>query len=262
VSEAAPDLQDDAWAALDAELDAWQAAGRTATAWWRDDDATRPGPKLDRLLALSVKTKAPVALAVIPARAEAALAPALAACPGASVLQHGYAHVNHAPRGQGLGAWELGLHRGRAAVLDDLAAGRDRFGDILDDRFVRVVAAPWNRIDPVLFPDLPGLGFRGVTAFGARAAARPVPGLHVNHGHCDPIDWKRETFAGTRKAVAQVIEHLEARRTGSADPDEATGLLTHHADMDAATWDFAEALLGRLTAHPAVRFVDARDLFA
>ena len=40
------------WADLDAELDRWKAAGRAATLWWRDDDATRPTPALDRLLAL------------------------------------------------------------------------------------------------------------------------------------------------------------------------------------------------------------------
>ena len=30
------------WPDLTAELDRWGEAGRTATLWWRDDDATAP----------------------------------------------------------------------------------------------------------------------------------------------------------------------------------------------------------------------------
>ena len=55
--------------ALDRELDAWAAAGRVAEAWWRDDDATAPTPALARLLEARRAAGAPVALAVIPARA-------------------------------------------------------------------------------------------------------------------------------------------------------------------------------------------------
>ncbi|MEK9660397.1 MAG: hypothetical protein VW644_01455, partial [Alphaproteobacteria bacterium] len=40
------------WDALAAELDVWAAAGRTATLWWRDDDADAASPALERLLAL------------------------------------------------------------------------------------------------------------------------------------------------------------------------------------------------------------------
>ena len=72
------------WPGLSAELDAWAAAGRTATFWWRDDDATAPTPELGRLLRLAGAHGAPLALAVIPAEAGPALAEALAAevvCP-------------------------------------------------------------------------------------------------------------------------------------------------------------------------------------
>jgi len=62
------------WQALDAELDAWSAAGRTAELWWRDDDAIVPTPALDRLLDIRRRSGVPIALAVIPARAQATLA--------------------------------------------------------------------------------------------------------------------------------------------------------------------------------------------
>jgi hypothetical protein len=37
------------------------------------------------------------------------------------ILQHGYAHVDHAP--EGAGSWELGDHRPQDAVLEELALG-------------------------------------------------------------------------------------------------------------------------------------------
>src|SRR5216684_8019215 len=68
------------WLDLERELDAWRAAGRSATLWWRDDDAVRPTPALDRLLAIAAGV--PLALAVIPGPTGAPLAERLVSCPG------------------------------------------------------------------------------------------------------------------------------------------------------------------------------------
>ncbi len=86
------------WAALEAELDIWQAAGRSATFWWRDDDAIAVTPALDRLLALAEGI--PVALAVIPGRVEASFAERLGRAPEAAVLQHGWRHIQSCARGR------------------------------------------------------------------------------------------------------------------------------------------------------------------
>src|SRR6185503_10933091 len=83
------------WDALDAELERWRAAGRVATFWWRDDDAVTDTPALRRLLELRASLDVPLALAVIPANADAALAALVP--PEVAVLQHGFAHRNHAP---------------------------------------------------------------------------------------------------------------------------------------------------------------------
>jgi hypothetical protein len=251
----------DPWGQLEQELDAWDAA-RPATFWWRDDDAVAGGARLDRLLALSAEMGAPLALAVIPARLDVSLGAALAASAAeVCVLQHGFAHLNHAPRGQGLGAWELGLHRGEAAVLGDLITGREILAGSLE-RFLPVITPPWNRIDPALFPRLPSLGYRGVTAFGPRESSEPARGLRLNHAHCDPINWKKGgVFAGEAKVLGQILEHLTARRAGEADADEATGLLTHHIDMDQGAWGFCGRLLKMLTAHPVARIAAAPELF-
>jgi hypothetical protein len=54
---------------------------------------------------------------------------------------------------------------------------------------------------------------------------------------------------------------LRARRTGEADFDEPTGLLTHHLAHDEAAWAFVDGFLAALRRHPAVALVDAGTLF-
>src|SRR4051794_621678 len=83
------------WDALTRELDLWAAEGRTATFWWRDDDAVAPTPALGKLRACATAAGIPVAVAVIPARATPELADELRNWQGATVLQHGLSHANH-----------------------------------------------------------------------------------------------------------------------------------------------------------------------
>src|SRR5262249_26910745 len=104
----------DFWGLLEDELGAWHREGRIASFWWRDDDAGAPTPALDRLLDLSAGAKAPLGLAVVPKWLTPELAPQLKDQENVVVLQHGYAHVNHA---QGRCASELGLDRPIAEVL-------------------------------------------------------------------------------------------------------------------------------------------------
>ena len=42
-----------AWQKFADELARWSDAGREVELWWRDDDAARPTPALDRLLRLA-----------------------------------------------------------------------------------------------------------------------------------------------------------------------------------------------------------------
>jgi hypothetical protein len=245
---------------LTAELDLWSAAERPATLWWRDDDAAEVTPALERLLALADATGVPLALAVVPGRLMPSLAARLKEAARLSVLQHGWCHANHA--GKGEGGWELGDHRPLADVASELTTGRQRLAAAFGARFVAVLAPPWNHISPRTVRALPGLGFTGLSTFRARESAAPAPGLVQVNGHCDPISWKRGArFAGTAKTLADLVGHLRARREGAADPAEPTGLVTHHLAMDDASWDFVALLLRRTTAHPAARWLAARDVF-
>ncbi len=254
-----------AWEALDRELEHWRGAGREATVWWRDDDAVRPGPALDRLLDLSARHCAPLALAVIPAAAEPALHRILAERPEraapVAVLQHGYAHRNHEP--QDRKKCELGAALPAAAVLTELAAGRDRLGALFGERALPVLVPPWNRIATGLLPALPSLGFRGLSTYTPRNVARPVPELLQVNCHLDPIRWKPERgFLGESAALGLLCGHLAARREGQWDPSEPSGILTHHAVQDEAVWRFIDRLLAMLSAHPAVRLLTSDAVFA
>lgn len=250
------------WADLDRELGAWERVGRGATFWWRDDDAVMATPALRRLidLAASGGPPTPLALAVIPARAEAALAQTLSATDHVVALQHGYAHANHAePAGKKA---EFGVGRDVAAALQDLRTGSRRMQALFGDRALPVLVPPWNRIDPALIGRLGELGIRGLSTHGPRTAGPGSDGIIAVNTHVDIVNWREgRRFLGTEGCLQLVISHLAARREGRVDPDEPTGLLTHHLIHDEDAWSFLAAFLQRTIRHPAVRWMDARPLF-
>lgn len=250
----------DPWLKLEQELDAWVSSKQQATVWWRDDDAVVPGPKLDRLVEMC--TVSGLLLAVIPARATSGLATMLASCSHVLVAQHGYAHINHAPRGQGLGAWELGMHRGEAAVLADLDRGRERLDSLFGSIFLPVIVPPWNRIASELLGPIAERNYQGVSAFGPTDACHEHSGLVIANAHCDPIRWKTgAVFAGESKTILQFVAHLEARRTGAVDVKEHTGFLTHHIDLDNAGWEFCVRLTNTIDSHPGARWISPATVF-
>ncbi len=184
----------------------------------------------------------------------------LAGAAGIFVLQHGWQHVNHA--GPGEGGWELGDHRPLAVVRTDLESGHRRLADAFGAQFLPVLVPPWNRISESVVQSLPTLGFTGLSTFRAREHKAAAPGLVQVNAHCDPIKWKQGgRFAGTARALDDLTSHLRARRTGTADPAEPTGLVTHHLALDPPAFDFVTELLRRTRAHPAALWLNAPDAF-
>jgi len=252
------------WNDLTRELDAWREMDLVATFWWRDDDAVAPSEALDRLLATALETGAPLALAVIPKNAEAALAARIdeSGAEGAAVgvLQHGYGHANHA--GEGDKKIELGRERPTEIVIAELGVGWERLQKLFGPRALPVVVPPWNRIAPHIVPMLPEMGYRGLSTFEARTRVEAVRGLTQVNTHIDVIDWKgARDFVGTETALDAAIDHLRARRTGAADRDEPTGLLTHHLAHDPPADDFIIDFIRRTRAHPAARWLPAETVF-
>jgi hypothetical protein len=247
-----------AWRSLADELARWRDAGRVVEFWWRDDDAARPTPAFTRLIALAHRTSTPLALAVVPLSAEGGLFEG--AGPAVTVLQHGTDHRNRA--GAGEKKTEFAASESPAAAIARLVAARERLCELAGARFLPVLAPPWNRLPQALAAPLAAAGFRGLSQFGARAAPRAAPGLAQVNTHADLIGWRcGRAFAGEDEVLAAALRHLAAKREGRADAAEATGWLSHHADHDAAAWDFLERLFEMLRPGAALRWCGAPELF-
>ena len=244
------------WQDLADEAARWQEAGRTADLWWRDDDAADAGPELDRLLAIRRDTGAPLALAVVPARATRALADRLGNEPEVDLLQHGYAHVNHATSPEK--KIELGPQRPAMLVLGELGTGRLALERLFGARPLAVLVPPWNRIAPALVPTLPEIGFCGLSTFGARRRTHPVRGLLEVNTHVDLIDWKDRRFVGEAAALGALVSSLARARISH----EPVGLLSHHLAMDGGAWDFLRSILERANKMSGLGLCRARALFA
>jgi hypothetical protein len=249
------------WQDLEDEAARWQEAGRRAALWWRDDDAADAGPALDRLLALHRESGVPLALAVVPALATRALAGRLAGEPDVDLLQHGYAHANHATGPEK--KIELGLQRPAMHVLGDLGTGRMAMEQLFGSRALPVLVPPWNRIAPPLVPTLPEIGFTGLSTFGARKRVHPVRGLLEINTHLDVIDWKDgRRFVGEKAVLDMLVIALaRSRQSSGAMANEPIGVLSHHLAMDGGTWDFLSSLWQRATSLPGLRLCPARVLF-
>ncbi len=221
------------WQPLREELMRWEDAGRTAEFWLRDDDAVEPTPALDHLLSLTSDFAIPVTLAVIPAVTDTRLADRLSDAAHAAVAVHGWAHQNHAPEDQK--KQELGAHRPRGAVLDELARGLSQIVRLHGERAVPMLVPPWNRIDASLIDDLGSIGFTALSVYGP---PKPAP-IRVINSNVDIMDW--HSTRGCRDH-ALLVQDIVARLQQAYDGGEPVGLLTHHLVHDEAAWIFLARL--------------------
>ncbi|MGH6948483.1 MAG: polysaccharide deacetylase family protein, partial [Kiloniellales bacterium] len=131
-----------------------------------------------------------------------------------------------------------------------------------EGRLLPVLVPPWNRLDESLLPNLAALGFAGLSAYGPRPAAG-THGLTQVNCHLDLIDWQGSRgFLGETAALALLTGHLAARREGRVDPEEPSGILSHHRDHDPETSDFLTRLLTFLAKQPGARFPATAEVFA
>lgn len=222
-------------AVIGPELARWKAAGHTPAFWWRDDDARRPTPALDRLLSLSVRFAAPITLAAVPDGDIPALVTACREVPGAELAIHGFRHKNRAPPGQPFGE-VYDLDR-LADVMSDLSGAMEVFRRA--GAAPRLFVPPWNNAHPTLKRAL-GLQGLSLSCYGQmRNAAEP----NRLDAHLDVMRWKPAArFRGAIRFLLRARRLLAERRVKGAW-DQPLGLLTHHLDHDEAAWRFLEALL-------------------
>ncbi len=243
------------WLPLDTELAHWRRADRRARLWWRDDDVIQPSAHLDHLLQLSVAFNVPLALAAIPWGAGRPLAQQIAGFELVAVLQHGYAHDNHASAQEKKS--EFGASRGEADVVRELRKGFRHMQGLFRERFVAVFVPPWNRFADPWLASLPEIGFSAISRFGDRLQPWPCPGLLAVNTHVDLIDWRNgRGFVGVQNSIAAIVRHLAERRLGDADAAEPVGFLTHHLVHDDDCWAFLERFFARYAHHDALEWRD------
>jgi hypothetical protein len=247
-----------AWQAFFDEIARWADSGRPVEFWWRDDDAARADPVLSRLVALAQKMSIPLALAAIPARSERNAFEGLGHF--VSVMQHGTDHANRAHAGEK--KTEFSAAEPVPSALARLDAARRQLEAIAGDRFLPVLAPPWNRMPDRLASQLAGAGLRGMSQYGPRSRPESAPGVPQVNTHVDVIAWRtNRAFVGEDLALSAAIKHLAAKRMRAADADEATGWLTHHAVHDELAWTFLERLFESTRGVPAVAWRRAEELF-
>ncbi|MGB3245908.1 MAG: polysaccharide deacetylase family protein [Sulfitobacter sp.] len=230
------------WQDLETELALWRRDGLNLPLWWRDDDATRVTPALERVLRLGEELALPVHLAVIPEPATPELATYCAETPFAVPLVHGWTHQNTAP--EGAKKAEFGHPDPDTTAKSAAALGRMR--DLFGDHMLAMFVPPWNRIHPDVVAGLKPQGYVALSTFTPRTA-RVTAGLVQINTHIDPIHWKGGGgLADENTLIAGVVQLLQDRRYGRTDKAEPLGFLSHHLVHDEAIWDFTQRCLSIL----------------
>jgi peptidoglycan/xylan/chitin deacetylase (PgdA/CDA1 family) len=204
---------------------------RPVALFFRDDDAGWRTDRLRALLDLFAEFALPVDLAVIPAALDRTLADELAERP-VGLHQHGLAHLNHEANGR---KFEFGPSRDRLVQRDDIEAGARRLQQLLGGRVDPIFTPPWNRCTADTGRCLVELGF---AALSREHKAEPLnlAGLREVPIH---VDWCKPDRA----------ERLAA----AIDKGGPTGLMFHHAEMDAVERARAADLLALLAVHRNAR---------
>jgi hypothetical protein len=231
----------------------WHENGRIASLWLRDDDADAPSPALDSLLAMTAEHGVSVLVAIIPARADRALAERLHRERHVEAAVHGVAHVNHATEGEKRA--ELGTARPADTILAELRAAREHLTQlfpVLSDLLV----PPWNRIAPSVASRIGEAGFAGISAFGWKPVAAGVRQLNT---HVDLIDWKAQ---GRWRRLDEVIVLLAGALAASRELHgfAPVGMLSHHLRRSRESDSMLDELLGGTASNPAIRWRSASEL--
>ena len=225
----------------------------TIDIWWRDDDAGRDCARLDALLALAGQSRRPLALAVVPAWLEPPVTTKIAAC-DVFVLQHGWAHADHAADDSRM--IELGGTLGAAACRDRLARGKAILEQAFGERFLPVLVPPWNRIDGYCLEIAAELGYSAVSTFADDTRALDH-GLAQVNTHVDLIDWQHGRRMKPLVELRAEIDRLVA------DPALGRlGVMSHHLDMTQADLDALEQLFDYVDTITRCRWPSPAQLFS
>lgn len=240
--------------ALEEEFARWKSTGLDPRFWLRDDDASEPGPALDRLVALCEELDIPLLLAVIPERAVQALGERLRDVPLVRPCVHGIAHRNNARDGER--KIELGGRMAVGDILEGLAASREKLGRIFGERLSGILVPPWNRIAPEVAARVHVYGFTALSTWSWEPKGTRLSELNT---HIDLMDWTMRQGREPEWIRSELLRRLmQARERGGAP----IGILSHHLDHDDRAWRTLEGLLRHLKVERGFVFHHADDLVA
>lgn len=244
-------------AALAAELGLCQADGTAVALWWRNDDVTVLNDDLERLLLIAHDLDITIDLAVIPAKAEPALARQLAASRTCDVVQHGLWHLNHSP--QGIPKNEFGAVRDQVCRLEDLAYGYEILSDLFGATFLPILAPPWNRIDDALIARLPSIGLQCLSRYSAAVQPPGTSSPLCLDVQIDLYDWDHGRSLDLQQMLLVLAERIRQNRRLSDAGLLTIGVLTHHEIHDATFAKELDALIRFVLAFPEVSWASARS---
>jgi peptidoglycan/xylan/chitin deacetylase (PgdA/CDA1 family) len=242
---------------MSAWLDSLRAALDEVTApvtfFFRDDDAGWRDDRLEQLLDLFEDAGVPIDLAAIPEAVSPALARILARRRRAAprlvrVHQHGFAHRNHEPTGR---KCEFGPSRPAHLQLGDVLRGQHLLLERLDGELDPIFTPPWNRCTA---ETARAVADAGLSVLSRESRAEP---LGVD-GVCElpvTVDWLRQR-AGVRLTAPELgMAVASAARSG-----KPTGVMLHHAVMDADDRHAVAQLLALLSTTSSVRLATMSEL--
>lgn len=244
-------------AALVAELELCRADGTALALWWRNDDVTVLNDDLERLLLIPQDLDITIDLAVIPAKAESALARELTASRTCDVMQHGLWHLNHSP--QGCPKSEFGAVRDQVCRLEELAYGFEILSDLFGATLLPILAPPWNRIDDALIARLPGIGLQCLSRYSTKVQPPGRSSPLVLDVQIDLYDWDRSKSLDLQQMMLVLAERIRQNRHLSDAGLLTIGVLTHHEMHDATFARDLEELIRFVLAFPEVSWASARS---
>jgi hypothetical protein len=224
--------------------------------WWRDDDAGDISPSLERLLSMSRQLRAPVNLAVIPARLTPALIDAMREYRDIDVLVHGWAHRSHSIGREK--KCEFPMTRSMEEMRTDLSTALSRLREAFPENTIPVFVPPWNRFPSALAPMLKECGYVGLST-ASSSAPGPImgkDGLRRSDAHFSLV---------TIKAEPEPVDMMEiAKRMAKQIGAGSNGpfcIVTHHRAHNDAIWTYCEQLWRLLGNHRNAEIVRARAIF-
>ncbi len=233
---------------LRAVLEQLQHEDREINIFLRDDDIDDDEETLRQLLDITFARGVPVNLEVIPATLTDDGVRLLRDYQGfdanlVELHQHGWRHVNHETVGK---KSEFGGARGFADQLQDIARGKARLEELLEERFFPAFTPPWNRCTDDTLRVLDQLGFQ---VFSADKNGRQRDGQRFREISIT-LDLFRWKGGAALKAPAEIIEQL----TGQVSRGGTVGILLHHKVMDGAAFYFLDFLLAQLRQYSNLKW--------